>query len=101
MKKLLDIKFLLMVVLVLNSLDGILTYYGLVNHWIEEANPLLSSFSPLTILIIKMMLSLAVFFLWKSNFPTRFMMGWRLILLFVILLYSWIMLLHVVWIVLT
>lgn len=97
MKKWLDVKRLLAIIIVLNTLDGICTYIGLINHWIEEANPLLSGFSPLVILCIKLLLSGAVFWLWKTTFPTRFVNGWKVILVLVVALYSWITLLHLVW----
>ena len=100
MKRLFDIKRMLLVILVLNLIDGICTAWGLSNEWIEEANPLMSSFSPLTILGIKVSLSGAILFLWKSNFPTRLTNVWRVVLSFVMFLYSGIFVLHMTWIVL-
>lgn len=97
MKRWLHVKSLLMVILVLNSLDGIFTSWGLLNGWIEEANPLLSSLSPLSLLLVKLILSGFVFILWKSNFPSRFVPLWRGVLFFVVMLYIWIFFLHIFW----
>ncbi|WP_367269479.1 DUF5658 family protein [Rummeliibacillus sp. TYF005] len=91
---------MLLVILVLNLIDGICTAWGLSNQWIEEANPLLSSFSPLTILGIKVFLSGFILFLWKSNFPTRLTNVWRVVLSFIMFLYSGIFFLHMTWMVL-
>lgn len=98
MKRLFDIKRMLLVILVLNLVDGICTTWGINNEWIEEANPLMSSFSPLTILGIKVALSGAIWLLWKSNFPTRLASVWRVVLSFVMFLYSGIFVLHMTWI---
>lgn len=95
-----DIKRMLLVILVLNLIDGICTAWGLSNQWIEEANPLMSSFSPLTILGIKVCLSCVILSLWKSNFPTRLTNVWRVVLSFVMFLYSGIFILHITWMVL-
>ena len=100
MKLLFNIKRMLLVILVLNLIDGICTAWGLSNEWIEEANPLMSSFSPLTILVIKVSLSGVILFLWKSNFPTRLTNVWRVVLSFVMFLYSGIFVLHMAWMVL-
>ncbi|WP_445683742.1 DUF5658 family protein [Solibacillus sp. FSL W7-1324] len=54
---------MLLIILLLNLIDGIFTAWGLSNEWIEEANPLMSSFSPLTILGIKVTLSGAILLL--------------------------------------
>ena len=100
MKRLFDIKQMLLVILVLNLIDGICTAWGISNEWIEEANPLLRSFSPLTILGIKVSLSGILWFLYKSKFPTRYMNFWRVVLFFVMLLYSGIIVLHMTWMIL-
>ena len=89
---------MLLVILVLNLIDGICTAWGLSNEWIEEANPLLSSLSPLMILGIKFTLSGLVWLLWKSNFPTRLTNVWRVVLSFVVFLYIGIFILHMTWI---
>lgn len=46
---------------VLNFLDGLLTYIGLSLGAITEANPLLASFSPFALLMTKLLLSLCLF----------------------------------------
>ena len=98
MKRLFDIKRMLLVILVLNLIDGICTAWGLSNEWIEEANPLMSSLSPLMLLGTKVILSGAIWLLWKSNFPTRLTDVWRVVLSFVMFLYSGIFVLHMTWI---
>ncbi|MBD8038486.1 hypothetical protein H9635_17210 [Solibacillus sp. A46] len=98
MRRLFDIKRMLLVILVLNLIDGICTAWGLSNEWIEEANPLLSSLSPLTILGTKVILSGLVWLLWKSDFPTRLTNVWRVVLSFVMFLYTGIFVLHITWI---
>lgn len=98
MKRLFDIKRMLLVIMVLNLIDGICTAWGLSNEWIEEANPLLSSLSPLMILGTKVILSGLIWLLWKSNFPTRLTNVWRIVLSFVMFLYSGIFVLHITWI---
>ena len=98
MRRLFNIKRMLLVILVLNLIDGIFTAWGLSNEWIEEANPLLSSLSPLTILGTKVILSGLVWLLWKSDFPTRLTNVWRVVLSFVMFLYTGIFVLHITWI---
>lgn len=98
MKNFFNIKRMLLVILLLNLIDGICTAWGLSNEWIEEANPLMSSFSPLTILGIKVTLSGAILLLWKSNFPTRLTNVWRVVLTFVMFLYTGIFVMHITWI---
>ncbi|MFC4711342.1 DUF5658 family protein [Planococcus dechangensis] len=83
--------------IVLNLTDGFLTYWGLVAGAIEEANPLLSSFAPLTIFLIKLLLSacLAGFlFTPLVHLQSRF---WRYFLLSVNVLYFGILALHITW----
>lgn len=85
--------------IILNFLDGFLTYYGLTLGVIEEANPLLSSFEPFIILIIKMILSLSLTVLYISHFPKRNEKIWFLLFVAVNLLYIYILVLHLVWLV--
>ena len=83
--------------IVLNALDGILTYFGLTRGVVEEANPLLSSFAPLTILGIKLLLSLFLFGLLFTTFAGIRTAVWRYTLLSVNVLYSMILALHLYW----
>ena len=98
MKRLFDIKRMLLAILVLNLIDGICTAWGLSNEWIEEANPLMSLLSPLMLLGTKVILSGAIWLLWKSNLPTSLTNVWRVVLFFVMFLYSGIFVLHMTWI---
>ncbi|MBM7572398.1 DUF5658 family protein [Aquibacillus albus] len=46
---------------ILNMLDGFITYYGLENAYISEANPLMESlysYSPVLFIVLKIMLSI-------------------------------------------
>ena len=83
--------------IILNLADGFLTYWGLVAGAIEEANPLLSSLTPMTIFIIKLLLSacLACFlFTPLVRLQSSF---WRYFLLAVNVLYFGILALHITW----
>ncbi|MBT2582908.1 DUF5658 family protein [Planococcus sp. ISL-109] len=82
---------------ILNGADGFLTYWGLLAGAIEEANPLLRSLTPLTIFMIKVLLSacLASFLLTSLvRLQSRF---WRYFLLAVNVLYFGILALHITW----
>ena len=82
---------------VLNFLDGLLTYIGLSFGAITEANPLLASFSPLALLATKLLLSLCLFSFLYTPFVWIQSCSWRYILIFVNTLYSFILLLHLFW----
>lgn len=83
--------------ILLNGLDGILTYFGMTRGIVEEGNPLLSSFAPLTILGIKLFLSLLLFGLLFTTFAGIRTPVWRYTLLSVNVLYSMIFVLHLYW----
>lgn len=81
----------------LNMADGFLTYWGLQAGAIEEANPLLSSLSPMAIFSIKLLLSacLAAFlFTPLIRVQSRI---WRYFLFAVNVLYTGILALHITW----
>ncbi|PSL30605.1 hypothetical protein B0H99_11330 [Planomicrobium soli] len=84
--------------IILNVLDGMLTFFGLTFGLINEGNPLLQSFSPVTILVIKLLLSLCLFGLLFTPFVFVQSGKWRYFLISTITLYSIILLLHVIWI---
>lgn len=83
--------------IILNFLDGILTYTGLSLGVITEANPLLASFSPLALLVTKLLLSLCLFGFLYTPFVRIQSRKWRYVLAFVNMLYSFILLLHFFW----
>ncbi|WP_052131626.1 DUF5658 family protein [Planococcus sp. CAU13] len=83
--------------IILNALDGILTYLGLTRGIVTEANPLLSSFAPFTILGIKLFLSLCLFGLLFTTFAGIRTNFWRYTLLSANALYSMILALHLYW----
>ncbi|WP_203333121.1 DUF5658 family protein [Planococcus beigongshangi] len=84
--------------IVLNALDGILTYVGLSNNIVTEANPLLSSFEPFTILGIKLFLSTCLFGLLFTAFSQVRSNFWRITFFGANAIYTMIMALHLYWI---
>ncbi|MBD8015382.1 DUF5658 family protein [Microbacterium sp. APC 3898] len=82
---------------ILNFLDGFLTYMGLSFGAITEANPLLASFSPLALLVTKFLLSLCLFGFLYTPFVRIQSRNWRYTLILVNTLYSLILLLHLFW----
>ena len=82
---------------ILNFLDGFLTYLGLSFGAITEANPLLASFSPLALLMTKLLLSLCLFGFLYTPFVRIQSRNWCYTLIFVNTLYSFILLLHLFW----
>jgi hypothetical protein len=85
---------------ILNIFDGLLTFIGLTLGYITEGNPLLSSWSPLNILMIKLLLSLCLFSLLFTPFISIQSRSWRYLLLSANILYFMILFLHTVWLVL-
>ncbi|WP_088006895.1 DUF5658 family protein [Indiicoccus explosivorum] len=96
--RLLQMKNLLWLLILFNALDGILTYAGITSGFITEGNPLLDSFSPLTILAIKLLLSLCLFGLLHTSFAAIQKRVWRYFLIAANSLYSMILLMHLLWI---
>ncbi|WP_407946492.1 DUF5658 family protein [Planococcus antarcticus] len=84
---------------ILNFFDGLLTYIGLSFGVINEANPLLVSLSPLALLGIKILLSFCLFSFLFTPFIEIQSRMWRYALFFVNLLYSGILLLHLLWLI--
>lgn len=83
--------------ILLNGLDGILTCLGLIRGIITEANPLLSSFAPFTILAIKLFLSLCLFGLLSTTFAGIRTNFWRIIFISANAIYSMVLALHFLW----
>ncbi|TWT11139.1 DUF5658 family protein [Planomicrobium sp. CPCC 101079] len=84
--------------ILLNVLDGTLTYWGLTFGFINEGNPLLQEFSPFAIFSIKLLLSFFLFCLLFTPFVFVQSGKWRFFLISTNMLYSVILLLHVIWI---
>ncbi|MCH4826595.1 DUF5658 family protein [Planococcus halocryophilus] len=84
---------------ILNFLDGLLTYIGLSTGAINEGNPLLVSLSPLALLATKLFLSLCLFSFLFTPFIKIQSRIWRFTLVMVNVLYSLTILLHVYWLV--
>lgn len=85
---------------VLNFLDGLLTYIGLSLGAITEANPILASLSPFALLMTKLLLSLCLFSFLYTPFVRIQSRSWRYSLIFVNTLYSSVLLLHLLWLIL-
>ncbi|MGK7379519.1 DUF5658 family protein [Planococcus sp. 1R117A] len=83
---------------ILNILDGILTFFGIKFGYITEGNPLLSSFSPFSILTIKFFLSLCLFSLLFTPFISNHSRHWRYLLISANVLYFLILFLHASWV---
>lgn len=90
----------------LNLLDAVLTAYGLHHAIIEEENPLmlyLWEVHPFLFFAVKMSLSLLLLWLFfhpkaKQRFQQKNLRFFRYTLLFLLILYSCIFVLHSVWI---
>lgn len=94
---------LFIIVGVMSVLDGIISYAGIMSGFMEEGNPFMQNLwniSPTLFITFKLIVSLliiAVGFLYKkSNQPIRIHI--RLSTYLITALYSYVMVLHVVWI---
>lgn len=89
----------LLVISILNALDGILTYIGLIFHLIKETNPLLNIIEPIYLLGIKLLLSLLtiLFVIYKTTFTMKKL--WNILTIVVLVAYSLTMCLHAAWII--
>ena len=83
--------------IILNGLDGIFTYLGLTQGIVEEGNPLLSPLAPLTILGIKLFLSLCLFGLLFTTFAGIRTSFWRYTFIVANGIYVMILGLHLYW----
>ena len=83
--------------IILNIIDGTLTYIGLTFGFITEGNPLLSSFSPISIFAAKLLLSLCLFCLLYTPIVFSRSSVLRYALISANALYSMILLLHIFW----
>ncbi len=84
--------------ILLNTTDGILTFFGISAGLITEGNPLLSSFSAGTILAIKVLLSICLSGFLFTSFIAIQSHLWRYFFISTNTLYSLIFLLHIFWI---
>ncbi|MED4017034.1 DUF5658 family protein [Sutcliffiella cohnii] len=86
--------------LILNGIDGVLTFIGLKFNMIEEANPLMSllfTHNPYLFLIIKITLSfLLLIFLIRKQIPNTRLV--KILSIFATASYSYVTCLHLVWI---
>ncbi len=85
--------------IILNLLDGVLTYLGLSLGVITEQNPLLATLTPLAILTTKAALSLCLFSFLFTSFVRVESRFWQWSLLFANGLYAYVLLLHSYWLV--
>ncbi|NLY80292.1 MAG: hypothetical protein GX072_10510 [Lysinibacillus sp.] len=92
-----------MFIAILNIFDGFATNYGLTNHYIEEANPIMkhmSEVSPILFLGVKITLSILIYFIsllvyYKSS--TSFQKFFSISMTVVSIIYVGITLMHLYW----
>lgn len=83
----------------LNIIDGVATYYGISASLISEANPLMAQFDALSILVIKIFLSTLLFFIVLGNPKLSDSKNIRDLLILANVCYLGVFSLHVYWII--
>jgi hypothetical protein len=84
---------------VLNAVDGLLTYIGLKTFQITELNPILSQLQPDTILFLKLLLSGLLYYVIYKQGLKRFGRKLYIVLWIVMVLYSGVIILHFFWLI--
>jgi hypothetical protein len=85
----------------LNFFDGLFTFWGLSNNWIDEANPFMRwlwTMSPYMFLGFKTLLSVALVLVSFHFHRFSFQQVWRYGITVVNIVYSGILFLHIYWI---
>ncbi|SLL34456.1 Uncharacterised protein [Mycobacteroides abscessus subsp. abscessus] len=93
-------KLLFLLLSLLNFFDGIFTFLGIKLNHISEANPLMNylwEISPFLFLLLKVALSFFLVYL-AISFSSKNIRLWVFLLSIPLMLYSSILLLHIVWI---
>lgn len=91
------------VVALLNTFDAFATNFGLLNHYIEESNPIMSAlwiFSPMLFLSMKLLLSICILIisiLVSRYSRTFFKQMYSYSLIGLAILYSGIFFMHIYW----
>ncbi|EOR22865.1 hypothetical protein A499_15781 [Niallia nealsonii AAU1] len=92
-------KILFLLLSLLNFLDGIFTFLGIQFNHISESNPIMNhlwEISPFLFLLLKICLSLFLFYL-AIYFYSKNTRTWIFLLFIPLALYSSVMVLHIVW----
>jgi phosphoglycerol transferase MdoB-like AlkP superfamily enzyme len=84
-------------IVVLNAVDGVLTYIGLKTSQMEELNPMLSMLQPESILFVKLLLSGLLWYVIYKKGLLRFGRKLRLLLWVVVVIYMCVIILHLFW----
>ncbi|MFC6039289.1 DUF5658 family protein [Paenisporosarcina macmurdoensis] len=84
-------------IVVLNAVDGVLTYIGLKTSQIEELNPMLSILQPESILFVKLLLSGLLWYVIYKKGLLRFGRKLLLLLWIVVVIYTGVIILHLFW----
>ncbi|HSO58446.1 MAG TPA: DUF5658 family protein [Paenisporosarcina sp.] len=85
--------------MVLNGVDGLLTYIGLKTSQMTELNPILSQLQPESILFLKLLLSGLLYYVIYKQGLRRFGRKLYIVLWMVMVLYSGVIILHLFWLV--
>lgn len=88
-----------LIIVVLNTLDGVFTYIGLKNLQMVEANPLLRTLKPESVLVLKLLLSgLLSYVIYNKGFM-KFGKKFQILLSMVIAIYLGVISLHLFWLI--
>jgi hypothetical protein len=90
--------FLGFLLVILNALDGIFTYIGLITEQIEEANPLLSGLDPIILLGLKLLCSAFLFYFLMNPKYIPFKKFFFPVLVIVNIVYLAILGIHIFWV---
>ncbi|QBP40388.1 hypothetical protein E2636_04245 [Paenisporosarcina antarctica] len=90
---------LAILIVVLNAVDGVLTYIGLKTSQMVELNPVLRMMQPESVLFIKVLLSgLLCYIIYKKGLM-RFGRKLRILLWIVVIMYTSVIILHLFWLI--
>jgi len=93
------LKILVIIIIVLNAVDGALTYIGLKTSQMVELNPILRMMQPESLLILKLLLSgLLCYVVYKKGL-IRFGRKFQILSMIVVALYTGVIILHLFWLI--
>ncbi|WP_051005519.1 DUF5658 family protein [Paenisporosarcina sp. TG-14] len=85
--------------MVLNAVDGALTYIGLKTSQMVELNPILRMMQPESVLFIKVLLSVLLCYIIYKKGLMRFGRKLRVLLWIVVIMYTSVIILHLFWLI--
>ena len=85
--------------MVLNAVDGVLTFIGLKTSQMEELNPFLNKLQPESVLFLKLLLSGLLYYVLYKKGLKRFGRKLKILLWIVVLLYIGVIILHLFWLI--